>query len=195
MRNLQPRTTRGASLVEMLAALAVAAVLGSLVVPPLLAIVERGRGAADVNAIVGSIQLARMHAVTAAASTTLCPSANGSDCGTDWRSGHVVFVDTDADGQRDAGERIVHVAGPIAAGASLRFRAFRARPWLQFTPRGFTRAQNGTFLYCPASGSRERARAVVVNAIGRVRIAGDRDGDGIVELPGGDQPDCGTGGP
>lgn len=180
----------GASLIEHVIVLAVTAVLGTTVVPSMLGMLERGRGASDINALIGSIQLARQTALAARAVATLCASADGRDCGTNWATGHMVFVDNDGDGNRDPDERLVRVHGPVTEGASVRWRAFGARPYLQFTSRGFTRAQNGTFLYCTRSGSRSRARALIVNTVGRVRIAGDGNRDGIVDLPGGRAPDC-----
>jgi type IV fimbrial biogenesis protein FimT len=57
-------------------------------------------------------------------------------------------------------------------------------------PRGYTAWQNGNFLYCAAGGAATEARMVIVNPQGRLRIARDRNGDGIVEDAAGRPVSC-----
>jgi len=48
------------------------------------------------------------------------------------------------------------------------------------SPNGYTRYQNGTFTYCPKEGLKY-ARAIILNAAGRMRYSKDSDNDGINE--------------
>ncbi|MCP3673585.1 MAG: hypothetical protein GY829_03815, partial [Gammaproteobacteria bacterium] len=60
------------------------------------------------------------------------------------------------------------------------WRAFQNKQYLQMSPLGYTRFQNGTFTYCPREGLKY-ARGIIINAAGRVRFTKDEDGDGIDE--------------
>jgi len=75
-------------------------------------------------------------------------------------------------------------------GARVYWRSFRNRSYLQINATGLTNWQNGHLLYCPANGDVHFARAVIINAQGRVRNAADSNGDGIVEDANGDPLVC-----
>jgi type IV fimbrial biogenesis protein FimT len=173
----------GITLVELLIALAVASVLLGLVVPLFDAFVEHNRSAAAINQFIGAVQLARQSAITVRSTVTLCPGTPTDGCGArdSWHLGSVLFIDRNKDGVVDADDSIIRGVPALPAGTRLTWRSFRSRSYLQFRPTGLTSWQNGTLLYCPASGDPRFARAAIINAQGRVRLAPDRDGDGIPE--------------
>ncbi|MAT83781.1 MAG: hypothetical protein CMD39_05785 [Gammaproteobacteria bacterium] len=173
---------RGFTLIELLVALALAGILLGLAVPAFRELVAARRTAADMNQIAGAIAAARAEAILRRRTVTFCPGAAGR-CGPadTWHAGQLVFVDVDADGRLDDEDTLTHALPPLRPGARVRWRAFRARSYLQFQPRGWTRWQNGSFQYCPPDGDPRGARMAIVNAQGRVRMARDGDGDGVVE--------------
>ena len=181
-------TSRGLSLVEVLVALAVAAVLLGFAVPSLRKLLEQERSTAAINAVIGTVHLARSSAIELHARVIVCPLAapqgtGPARCGghADWPHGWLTFVDRDRNatfGGLDVG---VRESQSLATGARLSWRSFRNRPYLAFEPSGLTEWQNGSFLYCPASADPHDARQVVLNPQGRLRQLTDRDGDGIVE--------------
>ena len=183
MRNVRPT---GASLTEMLTALAIAAVLAGVAAPGMSALVGRGQADAAMAQMVAAIRYARHLAVTRGTTATLCPGA-GARCGRrdSWHEGALIFLDGNNNGRVDAGEAIARRLPPLPDGHRLRWRSFRNRKSLSLRPTGLTNWQNGNMLLCPPDRDPKKARQLIINAQGRVRLARDNDGDGVVE--GGDR--------
>jgi type IV fimbrial biogenesis protein FimT len=182
----------GVTIIELLVALAVIGVMLSLAIPGFLDVAERNRSAAVLNQLVGAVQTARHAAITLRTAVTLCPGSPATGCGArdSWHQGALVFADRNGNGRIDAGEDILRSLPPLPDGARVYWRSFRNRSYLQMSPTGLTNWQNGHFLYCPASRDVHFARAVIINAQGRVRKAPDRNRDNIVEDANGDPVVC-----
>ncbi len=145
-------------------------------------VTQNTRAAASVHTISRALAFARHAAVFAGSPVTLCPGNHLGCMGRDeWHRGLVVFADTDGDGQLTRGERRLRQFSGWRHAGRISWRAFRSRPYLQFTSRGFTDWQNGSFVYCPGNGDLRHARRIVLNAAGRTYRAHDKDGDGIDE--------------
>ena len=160
---------RGFTLLELLVAIAIVAVLTGTAIP---AFGEMRRNAArtrEVNQFVQGVHLARGEAMKRNGVVSLCPSRDGQWCAADgapWNDGWILFVNGDGDSPaaRDIGERLLHVypawrEGHIVANrATLSFRAF---------------GQSGvtaTFAFCDDRGS-SAARAVIISQTGRPRVS------------------------
>lgn len=182
---------RGFTLTELLAGVAVAAVLVAFALPSLHELVARERGTAAVNQLLGALATARTQAIMQRQVMTACPG-RGSVClgRNQWHEGILIFADRNTNGQLESGEQLVTALPPLRDGERIYWRSFRNRSYLQFHPRGYTRWQNGSFLYCPPDQDARQARMAIINAQGRVRLAQDTDGDGIVENAGGDPVAC-----
>jgi type IV fimbrial biogenesis protein FimT len=183
--------TAGLTLIELLVALVIAALLLRLALPAFRDLTTATSSAAVLNQLIGSVNLARSSAVTHHATVTLCPGAERSCFGRDqWHRGALLFLDRDHDGRVDGGEPVLRRLPPIDSGGRIYWRSFRNRAYLRFVPRGYTQWQNGSFLYCPADGRAQGARMIILNAQGRVRAARDSNGDGIVEDASGRPVSC-----
>lgn len=166
--------SRGFSLLELLVAVLVAAVVLTAGLPALSELALDMRRTADINAFVTAIQMARSESAKRHARVTLCKSVNGADCagpGAYYESGWIVFVDTDSDSppQRDAGEPLLFSYSPAIQGT---IRSNRAQ--YDFRPY-YRRSTNGTITFCDRRGARA-ARAVIVSYTGRPRVAGQGPG-------------------
>jgi type IV fimbrial biogenesis protein FimT len=183
--------TRGFTLTELLAALSVAAVLLGLALPAFQNLLAAQHGAAALNQLLGAVASARAEAILKRRTVTMCP-ADGNRClgRKQWHQGALLFVDLNRNGQLDGQEKIATALPPLRPGARIYWRSFRNRSYLQFHPRGYTRWQNGNFLYCSADQRDDRAHLAVINPQGRVRVARDTDGDGVVEDVQGDPVHC-----
>jgi type IV fimbrial biogenesis protein FimT len=173
----------GFSLLELLAALAVAVILGSLAVASFTGPVQQSRSTAAINQLIGAVATTRHAAIHRRTTATLCPSANGTDCGprNTWHTGALIFADADRDGTRSADEPVIAVLPPLPGPGRAYWRSFRNRASLSFGPNGLTLWQSGNFLYCPDTEDARFFRQVILNSAGRARLARDRNGDGIAE--------------
>ncbi len=102
----------GFSLLELMIALAIAAIVLGLAVPSLQSFVGGSEMSATNNQFVYSLQAARSEAIKRAMPVGLCPSADSladePTCGGgNYASGWIVFVDTDASGSRSAADEVV----------------------------------------------------------------------------------------
>ena len=189
-----PRRAAGMTIAELTTALAVAATLAVVAAPGLGALVARSEADAALEQLRGAVQFARHTAVAAGTVATLCPSTPGAvgGCGRrdDWHLGALVFLDDNANGDRDGVEAVVLRLPPLATGYRVTWRSFRNRSFLSMLPTGTTDWQNGSLLVCPPDASASNARLLIVNAQGGVRLAEDTDGDGIVERANGRPVAC-----
>ncbi|HEY5680746.1 MAG TPA: GspH/FimT family pseudopilin [Pseudomonadales bacterium] len=183
--------TRGVSLIEFLVCLIVASVLIGLAMPSLGEFVSRQRAVAAVNQIIGAVAAARHAAVKHRATTTLCAAEAGQCVGANrWHLGAMIFKDVNANGTREEDELIVAQLPAMRRGERVYWRSFRNKPYLQFSSRGLTSWQNGSFQYCPADADARLSKAVIINAQGRAAVSRDNDGDGIDESAAGEPLYC-----
>jgi type IV fimbrial biogenesis protein FimT len=163
------------TLIEMMCAVALIAVLGMLAVPSMADLGRDARRTAAVNDFYHALFLARSEAVRRGEMVSLCKSADGVSCSgksTSWADGWLVFVNVDRDELPvlDPGETVLAVYSGWDSGTIRSNRhAYSFRPHTQGVV-------NGTLTFCDVRGSSE-ARAIIINHAGRPRIA-RRDSSG-----------------
>lgn len=181
----------GLSLIELLVALAILAViLLNLNLPDYRYSRRQKEVDAVMSDVMGAISLTRQHAVSESTMVTFCRSNDGESCRGKWHEGSIIFTDRNADRKINGDDRLLFRFDPIAPAGELSFNSFRNRQYLQMTPRGITNYQNGNFTFCPADGDLHLARQVILSVTGRTRHAKDTDGDGIVENSQGKALEC-----
>ena len=170
----------GFTLLELLATLAVGALLLAMAVPAFTSLVLDARLTTAVNRVVHGVHVARHESLKSGADVVLCRRTSGRQCVDTggWHTGLIVFVNRDRDDppRVDAGEPILQSepALPLSAVLANR-RAFVFRPW--------SRSVNGTLTFCDRRGT-ARARAVVVSYTGRPRATSAAKADGALSCPG-----------
>lgn len=172
---------RGVTLIELLISLTIFITILGYGFPGLTHLLKSNRAATTMNWLIGSIQYTRHTAITLNTLTTICPSTNGSACGGKWHEGTIVFTDFNADAKVNGRDKILRRFNYPEKGSTLRWRAFRNRQYLQMTNWGFTKFQNGNFVYCSADRDAKYSRQIVINMQGRIRKSYDKDGDGLVD--------------
>ena len=185
-----PRRQRGLSLIEMLAALTVVAVLLGMGIPAFDSLVEDNRLVSNTNELVAAMHFARSEAIKRGTDVRICISNNGSvgasacSGGTDWAAGWNIRV-------VGAGGAVLRRHPPLGGNETLVELGNNARTGqLRFDRLGFT-ADGRTIISCDADKSDTTARGLIINAVGQVRSAGDTDNDNIVEDGAGNDIDCG----
>jgi len=178
---LQLHRSHGFTLVECLLAAVILTSLARLALPGLDQVVRHRQGSLVLQRLANSIFLARTAAARFGAMAVLCPSVDGTRCGGAWHDGVLVFLDRNDDQGPDQGEAIIDYLRFESLPGTLQWRAFRSKPYLQITPLGFTRYQNGSFTWCDQQRRPDSAHQLILNRTGRVRFARDSDGDGVRE--------------
>lgn len=180
----------GMTLLELVLAIALLSILVAATAPSLSGIIEQRRGDEVIGVLRDAIELGRATAISSGGLATICRSGNGVSCGGRWEEGMIVFIDADGDRRPDAPGALVRAFRFPTPNGTIRWRSFGNRQYLQMTPLGFTRNQNGNFTWCPADGDNSNARQLIVNAAGRLREAADSDGDGVREGSNGRPINC-----
>lgn len=175
---------RGVTLIELMFAITILAILIGLGGPSFANLVRDNRVTGLTNDFVGSVALARSEAMKRGLPVSLCPTADGVQCAgnTNWATGWLMFTDDlGVAGQVDAGDEILSVTAAAGGGyAPPGYALDGAMTRLTIAPNGLTQSDipavagvapdpSGWPLGVKKSGcTGEYARRVVVTALGRV---------------------------
>lgn len=156
---------RGFTLIDLMIALAVAAILLTAGIPALGGFIAAQRIAGTSNLLVTDLNFARMRAISGYHEVALCPSTDGRYCsgGNRWESGWIVFIKRGDEWNPDTAADILRVSEPRAA-----VQISSTRPHSRFLPDG--RAAGFPFTLTTCDPARpDRTRDVIVSNTGRVR--------------------------
>jgi type IV fimbrial biogenesis protein FimT len=165
---------RGFTLVELMVTIGILAILMMVAIPSFNSALISYRLTSIANTFVASAQLARSEAIKRNSRVTLCKSANGVDCTTagGWQQGWILFNDIDNNALKGPTEAIIHTEVALPANFSMTF----VDNYISFTATGGTELttgafQAGTVKLCSQSAPVGPARQMVINAVGRMRVA------------------------
>ncbi len=164
---------QGFSILELLVALSIAAILLVLASPSFSSLIANTRISTSANNFVSSLQIAKIESVARATTITLCVrNPDGDGClmpaPSNWQPGWIIFEDKDSDKFVDAGESVLHISEPLASKLTLKATpsitnaiTYNSSGMLE----GITAIQ--TFILCDDRGFIDRAKGVVVTMTGR----------------------------
>lgn len=167
------RRQDGFTLIELMIAVALTALLMSMAVPAMDLFVSNARQTGAINDFVSSMHLARSTAITTNTRVTLCPSANGVTCeAIDWDRGWIVFADLDSDQIVDLNETITSKSEGIN---NLSIESVEFANFLLYRPNGrvMNAAINGSageFTVCDNRGA-GHAKVMIIELSGRPRLS------------------------
>ncbi|UCC56403.1 MAG: GspH/FimT family pseudopilin [Gammaproteobacteria bacterium] len=157
----------GLTLPELLVGLAVVGTLTMGAGHQLTRVIQENRMAAEVNAFVTALHLARNEAVKHAVPVVLCPARDGRNCGSsrDWESGWILFQSDDR--ERDANEPLLQSSSPMQSGITMRSGNHRKR--VVYRQDGSSGGTNSSFTFCDRRGL-ARPRVICLSNTGRPRL-------------------------
>jgi len=170
MQSNSPKSAAGITLVELIFALAVTAVLMSVAISGIASVVHKSRGSLAGIDLVDSLTRARSLAVIRESDIVICPSSDGSSClkSDHWESGWIAFGDLREDGERRGDEPVLIRQEPL--GAKVHLVSSQGRTRLRFQPTGSNAGSNVTFTLCDGRGAKF-ATAWILSNNGSLRSA------------------------
>lgn len=157
----------GFTVLELMATVAIAAVLLLTGLPAMQQFTQRQQMKAAVNGLQHALLLARDEAVHRNGPVVTCPGnvTDGCSGDRDWSRGWIVFPDPNDDRQRQAGEALLlegQMPAKVLIGSS------KGRTSIRFLGDGSTPGSNARIGFCGAGGPPD-ARKLVISNVGRIR--------------------------
>ena len=159
-------------MLEMLAVLAIAALLVAAALPSLQQVLARQQVRAAATDLFSAIELTRAQAMARGRRVLLVPAGPG---GTDWRMGWLVFIDRNANLAYDGDDELLFRQGPLPAGITVQFAFSSATAPLYIAYNGAGRSCSATNSLAARWGTLSLAlgkqvRHIKINMLGRVRV-------------------------
>ncbi len=163
---LKKRAYNGFSLLEMLIAFFIIAILLNMAIPSQKMLLTQSKADIIRFQLLRAINLARYEAMMRKEVVTLCQSADQKTCSGHWKDGYIIL----------SNEKVVYTFLNVANQGDLYWRAFpKNQIQLHYLPSGALQAENGTFIYCLPM-SKQPSWAIVLGQSGRAREVDVRQG-------------------
>lgn len=160
----------GRTLIELMSALAIVAIIITAALPNLKTLIESNARAQAINQLIATLHHARSDAVFSRSIVTICAGRLECSGSQNWQGDLVMFRDRNANGQLDADDQLIY---RTSIDKEFNWHWNRTKGHIQFEPDGTTRALNGTFTLCK-DGIPESQ--VVVGLSGRTRTQSPQKG-------------------
>lgn len=163
MKNLSREKETGMTLIELVVAIAVVAIIVTFATRGASAAINASRTSSSVSSLFASLTRARSLAATADVDVVLCPSTNGTSCapGYHWENGWIAFPATHAGSSRTADEPVLLRQEPLPSKVHLVTSAGRTR--VRFQASGGNAGSNITFTFCDGRGPRAASAYAMAN--------------------------------
>lgn len=104
------RRSQGFTLIELVVALSVLAIIVAMAVPSFTSLINSNRLSTNANELVAAVQLAKMESLRRGMRVGVCESSNGTTCtdGDTWAQ-WITIADIDRDGDFDAADEVLRV--------------------------------------------------------------------------------------
>lgn len=167
---MSPGKEAGATLLELVYSISLAAVLMGFGTPALIEFTKNNRMLAHYQLLATHIREARSIAVYEQRRIVMCPSVDKSVClrDGDWHKGWIVFRDLNSNRHRELEEPILRMGPGVEGDLTLTTPVSRRR--IRFMPSGFAPGSNTTFVFCDGRGA-SKAKALILSNTGRLRDA------------------------
>lgn len=166
----------GFTLIELMVAIAVAAIVSAIALPSLNTFIVKMRVDNEISEMQRLLLTARNMAINTGKNTTVCPLAGGV-CTTNWQNQISVFTNSDnligSNNTFAAPDELIKIKDSIQAGDRFQF----SQASVIYAPTGRLVSAPANFSYCPY-GEEDSSRGINVSASGRSYTSSDNDKDG-----------------
>jgi type IV fimbrial biogenesis protein FimT len=161
----------GFTLLELLIALALIGIVTALALPSMRSFSQNDRLTTNINTMIGHLAYARSEAVKRSAQVSICISSDALTCtGGNWEDGWIVYVDSNADDNFNAGtEEILRANQPLDGNNTFTPTGYGNQ--VTYDNRGYVTA-TGSFLLCD-NRSGDFGKTISISNTGRVRFQDD----------------------
>jgi len=200
---MEKQFKNGFTLIELMVALVIAAILLGVGIPSFSNAIANSRMSGTYNDVAQALYIARSEAVKGSERIKVCPRATGDAnvCGTDWTDGILVFVDNDPvyiDAVATFGpeDEALYVQREYRTGSTIRANqvptrngtTFNPTFWLEYSPTGEANWGRGTIEICDDDRGGEFSKAVNIEATGDIRrgrpvSATDKTPENVMDAP------------
>jgi type IV fimbrial biogenesis protein FimT/type IV fimbrial biogenesis protein FimU len=182
------RYKKGFTLIELMVAIAVVAILSAIALPSMNVFLVKMRVDNEISEMQKLLLTARNMAINTGKNTTVCPLTNGS-CTNNWQNQISVFTNGSnnlaTNNTFAAPDELIKIKEAIKTGDRLQF----ANGSVIYAPSGQLITANGTFSYCPINDD-DWSRGIDLSISGRSYTSSDIDNDGKDEDRNGDDIVC-----
>jgi type IV fimbrial biogenesis protein FimT len=161
--------SQGFTLIELMTAITVLAVLIGLGIPSFREIIRNNHISSQTNNFVGALNYARSEALKRSNPVSVCSSTDGATCAasTDWSTGWIVFADPNANGALDGAEIALQTWPATAAGITLNSTT---RTFVRYSASGVSSGTE-TFDLLEPGCTGDYARQITISTTGRIGSA------------------------
>jgi len=169
------RRSHGFSLIELVVAMAVAAILVTVAIPNMRTFIQNGRLNTQANDLLGDLNLARSEAIKRRSNVGITTSATGA-CATggNWRNGRVIFIDANNNGICDVlPDTILRFREQLASATdTLTVNPALIPDPLIFSANGASNVTgaNAFFIFCDTRGA-AFGKQVSLNSMGQASVS------------------------
>ncbi|MEE9333389.1 MAG: GspH/FimT family pseudopilin [Granulosicoccaceae bacterium] len=181
---MEKQQKNGFTLIELMIALLVAGILLGVGIPSFSGAISNSRMSGTYNDVAQALYIARSEAVKGSERITVCPRVDGDvhECGDDWSTGILVFVDNDPVLSADPAmlgpeDIVVHSQRKYKKGSTITAHQSTNRSqssvdpigWIRYDSTGKTSWGNGFFKLCDDKRGAESSKALNIVATGNLR--------------------------
>lgn len=164
----------GFTIIELLIAVALAAILAALAMPNFRDLLSRRNVVSVAETMVSDLRFARSEALKRTTPVTVCQSSDSATCSVApgaWALGWIIFIDFNGNGSRDAGDTLLRVQAAPSGIQSIQNIPANDRTFFTYQANGVAKAANQSFFVVPSGGgAASLTRLVCVSVAGRASL-------------------------